>query len=274
MTIISKLKKRARNHNDPNRQQKRNVTQLRMKRLLKKRFWMKALATLLIIFLLYLGLLCFPQPFFHYSVSAAHLTLYSDQPFSEEEAKKVLQMTEAKLAASPLFLPQEHHAIFICNARWRQRLFFNRNYGVGGVNYYPLTRNVFLRDAVIEENRLLSPSGKIVEGDRTLDYFMVHEIGHTLTKRASGSLRHWQLPEWITEGYPDYLGKGRSFHYEEARQAFLSDAPEMDRWKSGLYLRYHLLVAHLLDKQHWSVERLLQEPIEQRVVEDAIKSEQ
>lgn len=86
-------------------------------------------------------------------------------------------------------------------------------------------------------------------------------------------MHHWQLPEWITEGYPDYVGKGDSFHYDEARQAFLSDAPEMDRWKSGLYLRYHLLVSYLLDKQHWSVEQLLHRPIDQQTVEDAIREE-
>jgi hypothetical protein len=242
-----------------------------MKRLLKKRFWIRAVASLLVAFILYLTLLCFPQPFFRWSVSAANLTLYSDKPFSEEEAKKVLEMAQTKLATSPLYSSEQEHRIFICNANWRQRFFFNSKYGVGGLNYYPLTTNIFLRDAIIEENRLLSPSGKIVQGDRTLDYFMAHEIGHTLTKQAVGSLRHTQLPEWITEGYPDYLGKGSSFHYEAARQAFLSDAHEMDRWKSGLYWRYNLLVAHLLDKQQWSVERLLQEAPEQKVVEDQVR---
>jgi hypothetical protein len=244
-----------------------------MKRFLRKKFWIRTVATVLLVFMLYLTLLCFPQPFFHWSVSAANLTLYSDRPFSEDEAKKVLEITQGKLEASPIYSSGQHHSIFICNARWRQRLFFNRNYGVGGVNYYPLTTNVFLRDAVIEENRLISPSGKIVPGDRTLDYFMTHEISHTLTKQAVGSYKHWKLPEWITEGYPDYVGKGTAFHYDEARQAFLSNAPEMDRWKSGLYLRYHLLVAHLLDKEHWSVQQLLRQPLSQQAVEEAVNSE-
>jgi hypothetical protein len=244
-----------------------------LKKFLKKRFWIRAVATFLVVFFLYLTLLCFPQPFFRWSVSAANLTLYSDQPFSEDEAKKVLEITQTKLATSPLYHAEQKHNIFICNAAWRQRLFFNRNYGVGGLNYYPLTTNVFLRGAVIEENRLISPSGKPVPNERTLDYFMAHEIGHTLTKQGAGIMHHWQLPEWITEGYPDYIGKGEAFHYDEARQAFLSDAPEMDRWKSGLYLRYNLLVSYLLDKQHWSVEQLLHRPIDQQTVEDAIREE-
>lgn len=238
-----------------------------------KRFWLKATAAVLAALAFYLALLCFPQPFFRWSVSAANLTLYSDEPFSAEAGKKVLELTRAKLSASPLYSAQEHHAAFICNARWRQRLFFNRNYGVGGINFYPLTSNVFLRDAVIEDNRLISPSGKPVPGDRTLDYFIVHEITHTLTKREAGWSRHWRLPEWIREGYPDYVAKGISFNYDEARRAFLEETAEMDRWKSGLYLRYHLLVAHLLDKERWGVRSLFEDSIEQSAVEEAIRSE-
>lgn len=184
-----------------------------------------------------------------------------------------MELAQTKLVASPLYSPQQNHAAFICNARWRQRIFFNKNYGVGGVNYYPITSNVFLRDAVIEANHLISPSGKPVTGDRTLDYFIAHEITHTLTVQAIGWMRYHNLPEWVREGYADYVAKGSAFNYEEARKAFLAEAPEMDRQKSGLYLRYHLLVAHILDKEHWSVNELLERPIEQKDVEDAVRNE-
>ncbi|MGA9771029.1 MAG: hypothetical protein WBV94_18490 [Blastocatellia bacterium] len=207
-------------------------------------------------------------------MSANNLALYSDQSFSSEEGKRVLETVEAKLARSPLYSSGQHHAAFICNSRWRQRLFFNRNYGVGGVNQYPLTSNVFLRDALVGENRLIGPGGSQVPGDRTLDYFITHEITHTLTVQAVGWFDYYKLPEWVREGYADYVAKGDAFNYDEARRAFLADAPEMDRWKSGLYLRYHLLVAHVLDKQHWSVQRLLEEHPEQQAVEAAVREEQ
>jgi hypothetical protein len=144
---------------------------------------------------------------------------------------------------------------------------------VGGVNYYPLTSNVFLREAAVEENRLISPSGNAVEGNRTLDYFITHEIAHTITKKGAGLYRHFNLPEYVREGYPDYVAKGSAFDFDEAKRAFLSEAPEMDRWKSGLYLRYHLLVAYLLEKENWSVQRLIEDPPEQEVLEEAIKKE-
>jgi hypothetical protein len=220
---------------------------------------------------LYWALLCFPQPFFRSSVQADNLTLYSDQSFPPDAGRKILETVEAKLAASPLYSAQDRHSAFICNARWRQRLFFNRNYGVGGVNQYPLTTNVFLRDAVVEDDRLISPSGNIVPGDRTLDYFIAHEITHTLTVRAVGWLAYYRLPQWVREGYADYVGKGAPFDYDGARRAFLAGAPEMDWRQSGLYVRYHLLVAYLLDKQHWTVQQLLESPPEQGLVENQIR---
>jgi hypothetical protein len=238
-----------------------------------KKLSLRIAATVVLVFAFYLALLCFPQSFFSVSVSANNLTLYSDQSFSPEAGKKVLEIVQAKLEASPLFSLEQHHTAFICNARWRQRLFFNRNYGVGGVNYYPITSNVFLRDAVIEEDHLISPSGSPVSGDRTLDYFIAHEITHTLTVSAVGWLRYHRLPEWVREGYADYVGKGKTFNYEEAKEAFRNEAAEMNRQRSGLYLRYHLLVAYMLEKKHWTVEKLLMEPLEQQVVEDEIRNE-
>lgn len=224
-------------------------------------------------FVLLWGMLNVPQPFFHTSVSAKNLTLYSDQSFAAAAGQQVLALAEAKLARSPLYSAEQQHLIFICNARWRQRLFFTYVYGVGGVNYYPFTTNVFLRDSVIEENCLIGPHGKRLEAERPLDYFIAHEITHTLTGQAIGPVAYHRLPQWKREGYADYVGKGASFNYDEAKRAFLANDPKMDWAKSGLYWRFHLLVAHLLDKQHWSVQRLLEDPIEQQAIEEAMRAE-
>jgi len=241
-----------------------------MKIRISKKLGLRIAAVMLAVFALYLGLLCFPRPFFQWSASASNLTLYADSSFSPEEGKRILELVEAKLETSPLFSAQMHHSAFICNARWRRLLFFNYKAGVGGLNYYPLTSNVFLSGAVIEENRLISPSGNKVPGDRTLDYFITHEITHTLAKQSTGTYRHFRLPEYVSEGYPDYVAMGSAFNYDEARRAFLSETPEMDRWKSGLYFRYHLLVAYLLQKEDWSVHQLLEGPPPQKTVEDAL----
>ncbi|MGE0127894.1 MAG: hypothetical protein AB7U82_07435 [Blastocatellales bacterium] len=238
-----------------------------------KRILLKVGATILAVVALIWLLLSVPQPFFKASVSAKNLTLYSDQSFTAESGQRILELVEAKLARSPLYSADQKHLVFICNARWRQRVFFTYVYGVGGVNYYPVTTNVFLRDSIIEENCLIGPGGKRVPGERTLDYFIAHEIAHTLTGQAVGGIAYHRLPQWKREGYADYVGKGSSFNYDEAKRAFLANDPKMDWEKSGLYWRFHLLVAHLMDKQHWSAQRVLEDPIEQQSVEEMIRAE-
>jgi hypothetical protein len=239
----------------------------------KKKILLKIGAALAAVVALILLLLSVPQPFFQTSVSAKNLSLYSDQPFAPAAGQKVLELVEAKLATSPLYSAEQKHLVFICNERWRQRVFFTYVYGVAGVNYYPFTTNVFLRDSIIAENCLIGPGGNRVPGERTLDYFIAHEIAHTLTGQGVGGLAYHRLPQWKREGYADYVGKGAAFNYEEAKRAFLAGDRRMDWAKSGLYWRFNLLVAHLLDKQHWSVQRLLDEPIEQQTVEEMIRAE-
>ena len=218
-------------------------------------------------------LLCVPHAFFQTPVNAKNLTLHSDQSFTPAAGQHVLELAEAKLATSPLYTSEQNHQIFICNSRWRQRIFFTYSYGVGGVNYYPITTNVFLRDSIIEENCLIGPNGNRVAADRSLDYFIAHEITHSLTGQAIGAIAFQRLPQWKREGYADYVGKSTAFNYDETKQAFLANESKMDYAQSGLYLRFNLLVAYLLDKQHWSVQRLLSEPIEQSIVEEMIRAE-
>jgi hypothetical protein len=225
------------------------------------------------LFAAYAVLLCIPQPFFAFSVRAGNLVLRSDREFSEGAGKQVLELAARKLARSPLYSGRQSHSVFICNSRWRQMLFFNKDFGVGGVAQYPATPNVFLRDARIEDNCLISARGTPVTGDRTLDYYVAHEITHQLTGQAIGPLRFYRLPQWVREGYADYVGKGISFDYNAARRAFLAKTPEMDFKRSGLYGRFHLLVAYLLDHQHWSVEQLLNNPPLEAGVEAAIREE-
>lgn len=220
----------------------------------------------------YAALLNVPQPLFSYSVRADTLRLYSDRPVETAAAAQMLELAETKLARSPLWTGGGPVSVFVCNARWRQRLLFNTSYGVGGVVFYPFSPHVFLRDASIGANRLISPSGKLVAGNRTLDYFIAHEVAHLLTGRALGPACYARLPQWVREGYADYVGKGSDFQYEAARQALLAGAPEMDWSRSGLYTRFHLLVAYELDRQGWSVMRLLKNPPPQQEVEAAVRA--
>ena len=223
----------------------------------------------LVVAVIFVVLARHPRALFPYSVRMHRLVLNSDEPLNEIGSDRVLTLVEAKLTKSPLERGSYDHEIFICNAGWRQRLFFGFSFGVGGVAH-PFTHSVFFRSALLDENRLISPHGRPVPGDRTLDYFIVHEITHDLTRAAVGTRRYLLLPKWVREGYADYVGKGGTFRYDEEVEEFLTGDPKMDPEKSGLYSRHQLLVTYLPDRQHWSVERLLKESPSQETVERKI----
>ncbi len=220
-----------------------------------------------------LALFLYPQPLFAWSVQSDNLSLYSDRPFSPEAGRTVLEQVQRKLAASPLYSTQERYAIFICNTDWRRALFFLGDQHAGGLVYYPLSTNVFLSGANMEDNRLISSSGKPDVLGRKLDHFMVHEIAHDLTGQTMGWLRYHDLPIWIREGYAEYIGSQGVFNYSEAEEAFRTDAVVMNTPASLPYRRYNFLVAYLLEKHQWREDQLFETSLSRADVENMVKAE-
>ncbi len=210
---------------------------------------------LVVIFVSYLVLLCHPGLFFRYAFTRGGITLYSDEPIPPEAAGRVLEIVERRLARSPLAASGrvKDLRIYICNRRWRFVLFANTRYKVGGLAYSLLTDNIFLRTAHFDANRLVGYSGREVPGERTLSYYIGHEIMHVLVARELGIVKHWRLPPWKNEGYADLVAKGGDFDYERAREQLRRGDRELDPKRSGLYLRYHLLVAYLLERRGISI---------------------
>jgi hypothetical protein len=206
-------------------------------------------------------------------VGVDHLSLHSDQAFSPADGRKILEQVQSKLAASPLYSVRNHYAIFICNTQWRRAIFFFANRQAGSIVYHPLSSNVFLSGATIEENRLISPSGKPDVLGRRLDHFIAHEITHVLTGRATGWRRYHDLPTWIKEGYAEYIGSRGTFVYGEAVQAFRMGASKMNTPVAVPYLRYNLLVAYLLEERKWSPRQLFEISPGQDEVEAMLKTE-
>ena len=219
----------------------------RVRRLLK---WLAACG--LAVGASYWLLLSGPQPLFGWSVRLGNLCLYSDTTFDPAAGLCVLTTVRDDLRLSPRYDEAASHAAFICGTPWRHRLLMAAASRAGGVNYCPVTANVFLVGAVVEENRLLPLSGRPDMFGRPRDHFIAHEVTHTLEARAVGILAYRRVPDWVKEGYAEYVGGGRGrFDYDEAASAFLAGAPAMNRPAEAPYLRYRLLVTHLIDRKGW-----------------------
>lgn len=202
--------------------------------------------------------IAYPQPLFAYHVAMGRLALYSDRPFDPAAGRRVLAIIELRLETSAL---DDHapHALFVANAPWREALIFNRSLGAGGVNYSPLSRNAFLRPSDIDHDVLFAPSGAPVSPPRTLAYFGAHEITHAFTAERLGADHLWNfgLRRWVREGYADYVAMGGRDDLYELWRRYQAGDPDLDPARSGLYARFRMLTAFMLERQHWSADQLL-----------------
>jgi hypothetical protein len=218
----------------------------------------------------YGALLLHPQPLFAFSARDATIVLHAREPLPAE-VQGVLADARRRVEASPFYDPTATYDAFLCDDVRTFTAFTLWNRGAGAVSQWDLTGNIFLRPSHVERNRLVGRSGNETPGERTLSYFIAHEVTHTMLARRIGRLRYARLQRWQVEGYADYVGKAGEFDFEKTLAAFRAGTRELDPKRSGLYLRYHLLVAYLLDRQGMSAETLLGGPIPQDRIERALK---
>jgi hypothetical protein len=212
----------------------------------------------------------YPEPLFAYHLQQGRLEIWSDRPFEEEAGRRVLADVEHRLSVSGLNRTGEQFRIFMASAPWRRRLVFLWNDGAGGVAYPMLSGHVFLRASSIETNALYGPSGSPAAAPRTLAYFAAHEIGHSLTVQEVGLWRYLRLPVWIREGVADYIGLAGDIDVPALAQKLRAGQAELDPERSGLYLRYHLLVAFLVKEKGWSLQDVLAASPDQAAAEQAV----
>src|SRR4030081_307977 len=110
-----------------------------------------------------------------------------------ERQKRLLAEVDRRLRLASLDHGNGEHRIFVANSYWHARLVFLWDFGTGGVNYYPLTRNVFIRESDIDSDRVLRTAGP-VPPPRTLAYYAAHEIAHSLAGEAVATPAYHSSP--------------------------------------------------------------------------------
>ena len=222
--------------------------------------WRSALA----IGAAYALLLTHPQPLFAYEVSHAGIVLHADRPIPGA-MRATLERARGRLDRSSLVDPTRVHHIFLCQSRWRFAVFARNQYRAGGVANVFVGQGVFIREGDMEHDRLIGPGGRPTPADRPLSYFIAHEIMHIEHGRLLGRLGYLRLPRWADDGHADYVA--RDIDLGRALQAFKAGAPELDPARSGLYLRYQLMVSFVLDKGHVESRAFLAHPGEREAIE-------
>lgn len=222
----------------------------------------KILILILSTIIIYIALVLYPNPFFSHKYTYKNFTVYSDKPI-EKAIEFVLDDTQNRIEKSELCSPKDTHTIFICNATWRLEL-FTRNSKVGGaVNSF--SSNVYIRESDFKNNKIVKEKEIYQAASRPLSYYMAHELTHVMQHKIS-NIMILTTPKYIIEGYADYIGKEPNFDYDK----FLEDYKNRDFFmtiESGMYNRYHLLIAYLMDKKGMTFREIVEQKPSREEVE-------
>lgn len=233
------------------------------------------LAVLLALLAAYVLATAFPKPMFDYRINYGNYRVWSDRPIPDE-ITAVLDDATRRLRTSSLHDRNTPVEIFFCNEPWRM-WFYGRGFSasLGGAADVWLTRQVFIRASDIPANRIHTPTGRPLAdaAQRPLSYYIAHEITHNDVSRRFGRTVLLRYPEWLLEGYADYVGKAGDFDFEENRALFATGVAALDRDRSGLYREFHLKVAYLLDKKGWTLEQVFANPPDEEELDERLKAQ-
>jgi hypothetical protein len=216
----------------------------------------------------WLALTIYPQPLFAYSQREDNVVRYSRQPLPAE-AEPILKDALRRLKRSPLYDSTHEQHAFLCDSESLYSFLGNGTRGSGKTNPFG---NVFVLGANVASNRVSDREGHEKPGERTLSYFVAHELTHAMCMDHFGFGFH-ALSPFQKEGYADYVARPQPVDLRAGREAMNRNAYEMDSARSGLYDRYRLLVAYRLERRGQSVDQLLGQPLPERDVEAQLRAD-
>ena len=204
-----------------------------------------------ILALAYVALLVYPQVLFANRVTAGSITLYSREPLPPA-AIGILAEAAALVRHSELAVPGRRERVFVCNSPALYR-FFAPTSATAFANTLAVADNIFVASADLSAN--VSRSSAPVYNTRSLSGVIAHEITHDLVEHRLGLFRSLRLPDWIAEGYPDYVADESSF--PERAGLRLVAAGGRDPSPSYDYFLYRRMVRHLIEDKHLSFAQVV-----------------
>jgi hypothetical protein len=225
-----------------------------------------------VILLAYLGMVTFPQLMFSKHITYKSYEVWSDRTIPPQ-INQVLDDATRRLYTSDLYEPNKKVKLFFCNDSWRLLIHALDDQSAANTDTW-LTRNVYIRASDITNNRFYAPDTKPIpdEAHRPLSYVIAHEVTHVIEAIQFERPLKLKYPSWLLEGYSDYVAKGGDFNFDENRRLLKINSPLLDLQKSGLYRRFHLEVAYLIDKKGLTARQVFAKPPQESDLLSVLKS--
>ena len=175
---------------------------IRVKRFLRRLFWLAAALAILII--AYGTVLAFPEPLFAHKYSYKNFVIYSRAPIDDRISRE-LDSVSQRLSKSELNDSTIVHRVFVAGSpSWYA--FFNGPYRGAMARNYEFNNSIFVPQLDLSTEQVVHFDGRTAP----IATILAHEMTHTLSQRRLGIIRSWQTPSWKKEGYAEYVGDPRS----------------------------------------------------------------
>ncbi len=197
----------------------------------------------------YFLLLNFPQPLFAYSTSHEGLQIYSREPI-EPGLTPVLNSAEARLRTSPLYDTSVSPHIYLTDSHGLYALLSHKAYK-SFANSVPFIDNVIINRSDVAADRVFVNREK--NNSRSLSGVIAHEITHLFIRKRYGTITASLMPTWKNEGYCEYIAGDSTISLEEGIRLWRENPSDDAGYR---YIKYHLLVKHLLEDEKMSVDDL------------------
>ena len=216
------------------------------------------LLLLFITFLCYWFIIEYPSFLFSYKHKNSNLIIYCDNPIPSN-IKVISDEVLSRLKKSSIFNINKTYSVYISNDSWRWMLLAypaNLTTRIGGFTA-GFHGNAFIRPSTISENKIIPPGSALLDAEqRDLVYFITHEVVHALLYDEVGYISNFiSYPRWFQDGYPDYIAKNY-FDFKKNLMQFKRNENRLTV-QSGLYVRYHLYVAYLMDIKGYTIQEII-----------------
>lgn len=210
-----------------------------------------------------------PSTLFAHHYEYKNFSIYSDRQINAD-IEFVIDDAINRLKNSELYSESEEFSVYLCNDELRFA-FFTRSTNAGGLVNFVLSPNIFIRESDVHSNELIPPkSWRYPMKDRPLSYFIAHEAVHSL-QRGLNAFLPLNTPPEIIEGYADYIAKSPSSNLDMLLKNYSNDDPRMDP-KNGLYDKFHLYIAILMERKGYTFHQILMEKPEIEIVLSKIET--
>lgn len=209
----------------------------------------------------YLLLLYFPQPLFAYSAKHESFQIYSREPIAPE-LTAVLDSAEGRLKRSPLYDASFTRHVYLADSYGVYALLSHKAYK-SFANSVPFIDNVMINRSDLAADRVFV--NRAESNSRSLSGVIAHEVAHLFIRKKYGTIQASLMPTWKNEGYCEYVAGDSTITLEEGIRRWRENPTDDTRYR---YIKYHLMVKHLLENEKMSVDDLFTKSLDEKEIAD------